>query len=173
MSEQPPPPKEEKVILIKFANELKMKLGLRKPSNEPGFIDPKKIKEADAYITKLCETSNETIGKNLDALIKTWDTMRETPQSAEREKLSTQIFTYSHEIKDIGSLCGYALIAYFAESLRDYIAQTSLNLKNQQVIIQAHIDAMKTVHKNNLRENGGAAAEELKRIVKIAIEKYH
>ena len=90
-----------------------------------------------------------------------------------RQEKSEEIFTLSHEIKDIASLCGYALTAHFAESLRDYIAETALNLKNQKVIIQAHIDALTIVHKQNIKEDGGPAAEELKKMVKIAIEKYN
>ena len=68
--------------------------------------------------------------------------------------------------------CSSSLIAYFAESLRDYIAQTQLSLDAQRVIIQAHLDAMQAAHHRNLKENGGSVAEELKAAVKKAIEKY-
>ena len=161
------------IKLLKFPNELKLKLGAQATGKKDGMIDPKKIDEADAHICKLCETSGVEISKNLEELTALWNSMKTMPESLERELSAQKIFTLAHEIKDIGSLCGYALIAYFGESLRDYIEQTALSLKNQHIIIQAHVDAMNTAHKNGMRENGGPAAEELKRIVKIAIEKYH
>ena len=159
--------------LFKLPNELKLKLGMRVNIKDNGQIDPKKIEDAKAIIAKACERSGETISIHLEELIAVWQKMKTLPESLERELQAKKIFTLAHEIKDIGGLCGYSLIAHFGESLRDYIDQTALNLKNQQIIIQAHIDAMNTVHKNNLREDGGPAADELKRIVKIAIEKYH
>ena len=70
-------------------------------------------------------------------------------------------------------MCGYGLIAYFAESLRDYIARTDLNLKAQVVIIQAHLDAMQMCHRKGFRTDAGPEAEELKKMVKMAIDKYH
>jgi hypothetical protein len=161
------------IKLFKLPNELKLKLGAQTSSKQNGIIDPKKIEEAEAYIQKLCEGSNAEIAKNLQELTAIWDIMKTMPESLERELSAKKIFTIAHEIKDIGGLCGLGLIAYFGESLRDYIEQTALSLKNQHIIIQAHIDAMNTAHKNGLRDNGGPAAEELKRIVKIAIEKYH
>lgn len=162
-----------RIEVYKITNRLKTKLGLRAPSEEPGELAPEKIRECDAMIMSMCADCYERIGMTLDILTKLWNHMRDMPQSDERTKIAEDIFTHAHEIKDIGALCGYTLSAHFAESLRDYIAQTELNLKNQRIIIQAHVDALHVVHKQKLKEDGGAAAEELKRMVGIAIQKYH
>lgn len=159
--------------VFKIPNELKLKLGMRVQANKPGQIDPKLIAQAQAVITEQCASAHEAIGENLTALAREWSKMKTMPESLERALSAKKIFTLAHEIKDIGGLSGHSLIAYFGESLRDYIEQTTLNLKNQHIIIQAHVDAMHTAHKNKLREDGGPGAEELKRIVKIAIERYH
>ncbi len=164
--------KPHQVILFKIKNYLIQKIGFNHPSPEDGEIDPESIEKADKMIDKLCEHCLDSIGANLEELNKRWVKMRDMPVSEERTELGKEIFTFSHEIKDIASLCGYSLCAYFAESLRDYIEKTEPNLKNQRIIIQAHIDAMTVVHKQDLKEDGGPAAEELKKMVKVAIEKY-
>lgn len=162
-----------RVEVYKLTNFLKEKLATgAKKNNQEGEIDPAKIQECDALVAELCINCLPTIGTHLEQISTLWKQMRDMPQSQERQNLSDQIFMQAHEIKDIASLCGYSLCAYFAESLRDYISEISLNLSGQRVIIQAHIDALTVVQKQSLKEDGGAAAEELKKMVKVAIEKY-
>lgn len=168
-----PPLKRLRIEVYKLTNYLKQKLS---PSggkgNTEGEIASDKIAECDALILSMSSDYFEVVDGHLAKITELWKKMRDTPQSTERQTLSDQIFVGTHEVKDIASLCGYTLCAHFAESLRDYIAEVSLNLSGQRVIIQAHIDALNIVHKQKLKEDGGAAAEELKRMVKIAIEKY-
>ncbi|MGH1457195.1 MAG: hypothetical protein ACRBDI_10470 [Alphaproteobacteria bacterium] len=162
------------VEIIKIRGSLKNKLGaLRVPTNEDGYLAEENIEEADSLINEMCKTCLDDIGRNLDLLSQSWKAMQDLPDGEARSSRAQEIFTYSHEIKDIGSLCGYTLAAHFAESLRDYIAETALNLKNQRIIIQAHVDAMTVVYKNDLKDDGGPAADELKKMVKVAINKYH
>lgn len=161
-----------KVEVFRLANKLKEKLGIRAKSNEAGFIAPEAIVEADQLIVELCKECPTTLAGYLDEIGALWKEMRELPASPEREIRSRQIFTLSHEIKDVGSMCGFTLAAYFAESLRDYIERTELSLEAQRVIIQAHVDAISVVIKMGLKEDGGAQAEELKKMVRVAVLKY-
>ncbi len=160
------------VEIFRIANSLKEKLGMRLKTDEPGFIAPEAIAEADRLIVELCRECPITLNGYMDQISMHWKQMRELPASAERERLARQIFTLAHEIKDVGSMCGYSLAAYFAESLRDYIDRTELSLEAQRVIIQAHVDAIAVVMKMGLREDGNAQADELKKMVKIAVDKY-
>ncbi|MCB1531942.1 MAG: hypothetical protein KDJ35_03635 [Alphaproteobacteria bacterium] len=165
--------KKFKVEIIKLTNHLKRKLGMDPQDVAEGEIANEAIMEADRLIEELCSECHSSIGGFLKALGEKWSEMREigedTPQ---RRALSEEIFTLSHEIKDIGSMCGYNLIAHFAESLRDYIEETELNLEAQKVIIQAHYDAMNLAHKNDVKDDDGPVASELKQLVKVAIKKY-
>lgn len=161
-----------KVEMFKLANRLKSKLGMRIPGDDPGFLDPKAIAEADKLIAALCAAGPETIAAQLEKLSSLWLAMREMPESPERAKISQQIFTVAHEIKDIGSMCGYELIAYFAESLRDYIGETKLSIEAQRVIIQAHMDAIQLINRRGITSDEIPEAEELKKMVRIAIAKY-
>lgn len=161
-----------KVEIYRLANSLKEKLGMRTRPQDDGFIAPEAIAEADQLIVELCKQCPTTLGGYLDEISVLWKEMRELPASAEREIRSRQIFTLSHEIKDVGSMCGYTLAAYFAESLRDYIERTELSLEAQRVIIQAHVDAISVVIKMGLKEDGGEKAEELKKMVRVAVLKF-
>lgn len=161
-----------KVEIFKLANRLKDKLGMRVQTNEDGFLDPEMIREADRLIEVLCEECPRTIAGHLDRLGELWGKMRDMKDSPERTALSQEVFTLAHEVKDIGSMCGYDLIAYFAESLRDYIGRTELSIDAQCVIIQAHVDAMTVVNRRGIKREAGPEAEELKKMVKVAITKY-
>lgn len=161
-----------KVEVIRLVNHLKAKMGMRYDDQDEGFLPEEMIQEADDLIVALCQDSPARISKLLSELTAHWEAMRALSEGEERQKMAQMVFTLSHEIKDIGAMCGYPLVAYFAESLRDYIARTEVNIKAQQVIVQAHLDAMYVVSSKALREDAGPEAEELKRMVKIAIDKY-
>ncbi|PCK00610.1 MAG: hypothetical protein COA45_02205 [Zetaproteobacteria bacterium] len=154
-------------------NPLKNKLGTRIQTNEDGHIAPEDIIEADKLIAEMCVGCEDNIAQHLEKISLIWKDMQKAENANLRDEKAQEIFTYAHKTKDIAELCGYTLAAYFAESLRDYISETALNLKNQRIIIQAHIDAMNAVHKGKLKEDGGPVADELKKMVKIAIKKYH
>ncbi len=160
------------VEVFRIANNLKEKLGMRVKSDEDGFIAPEAIAEADRLIGELCKECPVTLSGFMEQIGILWKEMRELPASEPREKLARQIFTLAHEIKDVGQMCGFTLAAYFAESLRDYIERTELSLEAQRVIIQAHVDAINVTIKMNLKEDGGSQADELKKMVKIAVDKY-
>jgi len=163
---------DEEVEVFNRVNRLKAKVGRDVKDTNEGFIDPAAIEEAENMIAALCAECPNAIGGYLSELGKLWIEMRDMPQSDERERISGVIFTLAHEIKDIGSMCGYDLTAHFAESLRDYIHQTELNLDAQRVIIQAHLDAMQVAFKEGAEETESPMAEELKTLVRVAIEKY-
>jgi chemotaxis protein histidine kinase CheA len=161
-----------KVEIYKLANSLKKRMGDAFAKQDEGFLAPSAIAEADKLIAEICATSPETIAKHLETLEGLWKMLRDGDAS-QRQDTAVQIFATAHEIKDIGAMCGYDLLAYFAESLRDYIERTELNLQAQVVIVQAHLDAMKVVHQRGFRKQAGPEAEELKLMVQKAIDKYH
>jgi chemotaxis protein histidine kinase CheA len=153
-------------------NLLKNKAGARTNMKASGFIDENKINAADELITKVCINSEQELKKQIKLLADIWKCIQEMPDGYERKEKTEEILTIAHEIKDIGALCGYDLIAHFAESLRDYIGEITMNIKNQRIIIQAHVDALSTVLKTRVSDDTDPIAKELKEKVKIAIEQY-
>lgn len=161
-----------KIQVFKLANALKSRLGARFQDQESGYIAPDIIDEADRLIEELCLSCPTTLQSHLEDMNRIWVKMREMPENEERADLSREIFTLAHEIKDVGSMCGYDLLAYFAESLRDYIIEARLSIQAQIVIIQAHLDAMQVAQRQGYRKEASDEAEELKTMVRKAIEKY-
>lgn len=161
----------KKVQMFEITNRLKQKLGIDGRDKE-GEIPEKKIHEAQAFIHELCRNSRQNIEANLAEISALWDEMKDSVNERLREITSTQIFTLAHEVRDIGALCGYDLAGYFAGSLGDFIEHTKLDMEAQRVIIQAHVDALVVVVKKDMRDDEGKQAEELKAMVKIAVERY-
>lgn len=168
-----PPPKGLKVEIYKLANRLKSLMGARFQDQEQGFLAPEAIEEADKLIEDLRASGEGMITERLGAMAALWTQMRDMDDGPKRAELSQQVFTLAHEIKDMATMCGYELIAYFAESLRDYVGRTDMNLKAQIIIVQAHMDAMHLLHKQGFDKQAGPETEELKKMVKMAIDKYH
>lgn len=164
-------PSDIKVGFYKLSNRLKDRMGHTFLKQKEGFLAPSAIEEADKMIAEMCATCPETIEGHLATLNDLWEKMK-TSAEGERDAISERVFAVSHEIKDIGSMCGYQLIAHFAESLRDYIEKTNLNHQAQVVIVQAHLDAMNIVHRGGFKRDGVPEADELKLMVRKAIAKY-
>lgn len=164
-------PSDIKIGFYKISNRLKDRMGQAFLKQKEGFLAPSAIEEADKMIAEMCATCPATIEGHLASLTALWEKMKSSNE-ADRHEVSEKVFAVAHEIKDIGSMCGYQLIAHFAESLRDYIEKTNLNHQAQIVIVQAHLDAMNIVHRSGFKKDGGPEAEELKQMVRKAIEKY-
>lgn len=158
---------------FELKNRLKDKLEIdHRSKNVEGQIDPAAVEEADQLIADMCANSHDNLTEQLTLLKEYWDEMKDMPDSGERDGVAQHVFTVAHEIKDIGAMCGYQLAAYFGESLRDFIGQTDLKLEAQRVIIQAHVDVLNIAIKKDIREDDSPAAEELKRMLKLAIDQY-
>ena len=160
------------VRVIKIVNRLKGKIGILDNDETEGHLPEKAIKEADILIEKLCEECPAAMGGYIEQVGEKWKDMRDMPDSPERHAIGAEIYTIAHEIKDISSMCGFEFIAYFSESLRDYIERTELTMEAQRVIIQAHYDALVVVYKQGIKDEDNPLANELKQVVKIAIDKY-
>lgn len=163
--------KKEKMKIYNRANRLKEKLSASNP-NAPGKVDDTAMDEAERMIEVLCQAYGENIEGLLANIEAKWCDIRDMARSEEREQKALELFTLAHEVKDVSAQCGYELMAYFAEHLRDYVTHTDYSFEAQKVITQACVDSMKVVHKLELKTDGGEQAEELKKVLKQAIDKF-
>lgn len=159
------------VEIFNRVNRLKIKAGGSLKAG-PGQIDPKFIEEADKKITDMCGECTVFIKEVLAELTEEWNAMKAAQATEAREDSRNKVFTSAHEIKDLAGMCGYPLLCDLGESLRDYIANTALDVDAQSVIVQAHIDAMNVAHRDEIKDDGGETALLLKEAVKKAIEKH-
>lgn len=163
---------KDTVELFQRVNRLRAKSGGNPNDDREGEIAPDMVMKADGLIEDFCKECPELMAHVLEKMTAKWKDMAGMGASSTREKLAQEIFTLAHEVKDVGGMCGYTLMADFGESLRDYITETKLDQDAQRVIVQAHVDAMNAALRLNLRDDGGPAADELKTLVKVAIDKY-
>ncbi|MCD8497624.1 MAG: Hpt domain-containing protein [Alphaproteobacteria bacterium] len=162
----------DQVELFHRINRLKAKAGGDPNSSHEGALEPGMIEKADELIADFCKDCDTVVKHVLEKLSAKWKEMADAGPSSTREKLAQEVFTLAHEIKDIAGMCGYTLMSDFGESLRDYIIETKLDRDAQRIIVQAHVDAMNAAFRHNIRDDGGPAAQELKALVKVAIEKH-
>lgn len=153
-------------------NRLKAKAGGDPNSEREGTLAPGMIEKADSLIEDFCKDCDTVVKAALEKLSAKWKEMAYMDKSSTRDRLAQEIFTLAHEVKDVAGMCGYKLMSDFGESLRDYIVETKLELEAQRVIVQAHVDAMNAAFRNDIRDGGGPAAQELKALVKVAIDKF-
>lgn len=163
---------EDTIQYFHRVNRLRAKAGGDPNDPREGALGDGMVEKADGLINDFCKECTTLVTKLLDHLGQKWKAMADMEKSAARDKLAKEIFTLAHEVKDVAGMCGYTLMSDFGESLRDYITETSLDQGAQRIIVQAHIDAMNAALRHDIREDGGPAAEELKALVKRAIEKY-
>lgn len=153
-------------------NRLKLKAGAG--LNEgPGKLDPEAVKRADSVVIKMSSLYPAEIKNMLTVLTREWEEVKALPEGGDRTGHAEKLSNTANQIKDLGTTFGYNLMGYFGESLRDYILETDLSRKEHFIIVQAHIDVMMVAFRENLKDDdGGAMAEELKKMVHVAIEKY-
>lgn len=162
---------DDEIKIYRRANRLKQRMSATNP-RAAGKIGDEAIEKAQAAVDRMCEAYPGKIEAALKLLEKEWNGMRDLPQSDERAEKAEKVFTLAHNVKDISAQCGYELMAYFAENLRDYVTRTNFSMEAQRVITQACVDAMKVVFKKDIKKDGGPVADELKDVLQKAITKY-
>lgn len=161
---------DKKVEVYHRANKLKLKAGASLHETE-GYIDPHSIKRAQAVITKketLYKNEVEDVLKNLNAA---WEKMK----SGDEEKVmhgAEELYHYANHVKDLSTTYNYSLMGHFGTSLRQFAEKIDVKNDKHMIIVQAHTDVMWVAYKENIKDEGGEKAVELKKIVAQAIEKY-
>ncbi|MBI4030832.1 MAG: hypothetical protein HY370_04090, partial [Proteobacteria bacterium] len=161
----------KRVKIMHRINRLKKKAGVDTDDARLGFIDPKAVKRAQESIDVQAVRYSgevETALKNLDD---TWRKLKEEKDATTAAALSKQLYNYANNIKDMAETFGYSLMDHFGKSLRDFSKNLNVANKAHHVIVQAHIDVMWVAFNENIKDQGGVKAEELKLIVAKAIEK--
>lgn len=162
----------EDVEVFNRVNRLKLKAGAGL-NDGPGRLDQSAIDRANSVVRTMASLYPKEIKNILAALEREWAELKETEEGARNRELVEKISNTANHVKDLASTFGYDLMAYFGESLRDYILHTELSQKEHYIIVQAHIDVMMVAFRENLKDDdGGAIAEELKKVIAQAIQKY-
>lgn len=161
---------EKKVQIFKRINRLKIKAGSSK-DGPPVKFSKERLENPKKFIaeqTKNYDTEIKDVLKDLDVA---WNKiLSDNPDEIEQGR--EELYHKANHAKDLAATCNYPLMMHFGLSLRDFIENIAPGSRAHQTIVKAHIDVMWTVVKDNIQDEGGAKAQELKQMVKLAIKKY-
>lgn len=161
----------QEVEIFHRVNRLKLKAGASSLHAGPGFIDPKAINRAETVIKNKESAYTTEVEDILAKLDRAWKEAKSLPADRSADAIEAVYHTANH-IKDLAAMFGYELMQHFGYSLRDFAGRIDMTNKAHHVIVQAHLDVMWVVFHENIKDHGGPKAEELKKIVAQAIEKY-
>ncbi|MCB1531940.1 MAG: hypothetical protein KDJ35_03625 [Alphaproteobacteria bacterium] len=152
-------------------NKLKKKAGLSLTSGKKGVVDPNAVARAQETIDEKEREYPPTVKELIGQITTIWKSIKDMPEEEQKQALET-LYHLSNNIKDITETYDHNLMHHFALSLRDFCEIIDLGKPQHSVIVQAHLDVMLVTFEEKLKSDETAQAEELKNIVKIAIEKY-
>lgn len=151
-------------------NRLKMKAGAA-PGDAPIKLDPNAIERAETVIETKAKLYPDEIKTVLDNLQTAWQTIQKT-EGEQQEKAIEDLYHTANQAKDLAATFGYSLMQHFGLSLREFTEKIQPDQSEHKIIVQAHINVMNVTLKENIKDDGGKKAAELKAIVQQAIEKY-
>lgn len=164
--------RKSKVEIFHRINRLKLKAGVDLDDERMGFIDPAAIKRAQAAIDSKQDDYTQELEEILVKLESEWDDLKKETTDKKKKVIVNKIYNYANNIKDLADTYGYKLMDHFSKSLRDFCEKLDPGSPIHQTIVQAHIDVMWIVYHDNIKDEGGPKANELKKVVAKAIEKY-
>ncbi|MFN3827198.1 MAG: hypothetical protein ACK4NR_06180 [Micavibrio sp.] len=164
-------PDKDAVEVFHRINRLKLKTGAN-VHDGPGFIDLHAVKRAQGIIEKKQSIYPKVVKESLQNLTEAWESFKKTEDQEERRQYAERIYHTANHIKDLAATFDYGLMQHFALSLRDFAERIDVNRPQHLVIVQAHCDVMNVVYSENIKDQGGEKAAELKMIVAKAVEKY-
>lgn len=157
-----------KVEVFKRLNKLKLKAGIPLNEDIDGYINPADIKSAQARIDDKEQHYKKELEEILVFIDESWGDLKAADET-NRKKHISKLHNYANNIKDLAETYNYDLMSHLGLSLRNFCEKIDPANKNHRVIVQAHIDVMWTAFDQNLKGEGGAIAQELKKVLEIAI----
>lgn len=166
--------KEEtpQVEVFHRVNRLKVKAGAASPDAGPGRLDPKTIKRAQTVVETRQAMYMSEVEKELLALGTAWEEAKKAGTQDGAGKSLEKLYHCANHVKDLAGMYEYELMQHFGLSLREFAQKIDITNKAHHIIVHAHTDVMWVVLRENIKDHGGPKAEELKKIVAMAIEKY-
>lgn len=158
---------ETEVEIFVRVNRLKEKAGSHAEGPAIQFSSDKTAR-AQNFIDKKAQDYEKHIDMVLRDIEKAWGQALSDKTDIARAGRET-MYHKAHHAKDLAATCDYPLMQHFSQSLRDFVERLEPKSKEHQIIVRAHLDAMRTVRKENIKDQGGEKAQQLKKLIEIAI----
>lgn len=152
--------KPSSASFIQPPNTLRLKVG----GSRFGGIDPSALAKAEAALQSLSSQFEQWLSDELAKL----DAARAVIQSdGYTAGAAETLYLRAHDLKGLGATYGYPLITRVAASLCKLTDDEAVRMKAPLFLIDAHIDAIKAIVRDQIREEdhpvGVALAAELER----------
>lgn len=162
----------EKIKIQHRLNRLKLKAGVPIDDKQHGYIDPKAIKNAQAAIDQGEDSYVSEVEEVLVRVDSSWEDLKKEKDSKKIKKLTSELYNYANNVKDMAETFEYKLMGSFGQSLRDFCEKIDVSKEEHITIVQAHIDVMWIAFKHNIKDEGGDQAKELQAMLEQAIQKH-
>ncbi|MCB9996240.1 MAG: hypothetical protein H6869_07360 [Rhodospirillales bacterium] len=164
--------KLDKIKIWHRLNRLKLKAGASLDDDAPGYINPQAVRKAQAEIDDQEENYYREIEAILVRLDSTWDDIQGEQDEKKRKIMIRELLNYANNIKDIALTYKYELMGYFGDSLCRFCEKIDPTREAHRAIIQAHLDVIGVTFQTHIKDNIGQQAEELKGLLRKAIEQH-
>ena len=149
--------------MIQAPNALRLKVG----GGRLGAIDPAAIAKAEAALKSLSGNFTQWLNDEIAKLEAARQTVHAEGPSADNME---SLYLRAHDLKGLGATYGFPLITRIAGLLCRLIDDKAKRLKAPMGLIDAHIDAIKTAARDDIKTEdhpiGKALVEELENRVK-------
>ena len=153
-------------------NFLKMKAGADLNDEARGYIDPSAVKKAQHVIDDEEKSYYEEIEGLIVSLESSWDDLQRADDDKRIKSAQREMMNFANIIKDIAYTYGYTLMGDFGDSLCNFCKKLDMAREEHKPIIEAHLSVIRATFKTHIKESEGEQAEELKRLLVLAIEKH-
>jgi len=154
------------VEIVSQPNKLRVKVaGLG--GEGPLEIDETLVAQADAAIKELEQNYEEWLAADISSLSDAYDAASGHPDDC-KEGLNA-IADCAHNIKGQAGTFGYDLVSEIAHSLNGFVHERQEAQTVHLEIISAHISALRVVHAQQLRGDGGVIGAELMKTLRRVV----
>lgn len=156
---------DNKPELITPPNTLKNKVG----TGGPGAVDLDALERAEAVIASLTDNYLEWVQDDLKKLDDAYRILK-TERDNDKENID-RVFQIAHDIKGQGGSFGYDLMTVIGNSLCRFTEDKETMNDAEINVVQLHIDTMKLVIANNMKDDGGTEGAKLLKGIELVVAK--
>lgn len=151
--------------VIHIGGTLRAKAAVR--SSDAGGVDEMSIAAADAAMKDLSADFQNWMGDEVNRLVAAYETFRDA-ETGERDV--GMLFRAAHDIRGQASVFGYPIAAEIAGSLSKLLDKIEPDHLPIQLIAH-HVDAVKAIYRNNIRDYANPIAVQIIHNLRRAIDR--
>ena len=157
-----------KPAMVVPENKIRDKVTLGGRITGDGF-DPELLARAETAAEGTRDAFIEAADEDIDKLLNACRLAENEPQARAAHLKTVQ--RTAHEIKGYGSNIGYNLLTLFADSLSNFLLQTTADESRRVSVARVHVDAMRLVFYQKMTGDGGDAGKALMQGLREAVAK--